>query len=177
MSDKPSARRPAGGGWFPALILLILLSGLGTRSGAQPPSRQPVPGLSFRYAETPRDSGRQSLIVRVEIAPGWHINSDAPLDEFLVPTRVEIEAEGAEWGRPRFPPPERVHSDAAGGDMLLFSGTFEIEVPARRKPAKAAPKEVPKAKGGPEARTKVTLHYQACDHATCYPPKAVTVER
>src|SRR6185369_16753386 len=80
---------------------------------AQTPSHQPVPALSFGYQKPDRDSGgaRATLIVHVEIAPGWHINSDAPLDEFLVPTRVDAKAEGWEFGKPGYPQPERVHSD------------------------------------------------------------------
>jgi hypothetical protein len=64
-----------------------------------------------------------------------------------------------------------VRSDAFGGDVLLFSGAFEIEVPVLGMAA-VAPKTAPTA-----PRTRVTLRYQACDHATCYPPKEVTVER
>jgi hypothetical protein len=141
---------------------------------AQGPSRQPIPDLSFRYAKPARDTGTSSraLIVHVEVAPGWHINSDAPLDEFLVPTKVEAKAVGWEFGRPRYPKPERTHSDAMGGDMLLFSGAFDVEVSGR--PASAA--RNPAAAQDPP-RTRVTLRYQACDHATCYPPKEVTVER
>jgi hypothetical protein len=109
--------------------------------------------------------------VHVEIAPGWHINSDAPLDEFLVPAKVEAKAEGWEFDKPRFPKPERVHSDAMGGDMLLFSGAFDVEVPAHP----AAQRNRAGAQDPP--RTRVTLRYQACDHATCFPPREVSVER
>ena len=141
---------------------------------AQAPSHLPVPSLTFRYGKPAGDSGTAgaSLMVHVEIASGWHINSNAPLDEFLVPTRVEARAEGVEFGKPKFPPPERVHSDAMGGDMLLFSGAFDVEVPVLRKPG---PKQAPGAQVWP--RTRVTLKYQACDHATCYAPKEVSVER
>jgi hypothetical protein len=139
---------------------------------AQTSPAQPAPEVTFRYAGASRDSGAaQVLRVHVEIAPGWHINSDAPLDEFLVPTTVEARAEGLKFGKPRFPVAERVHSEAFGGDVLLFSGAIEIEIPASGMPA-AALKTAPAP-----PRTRVTLRYQACDHATCYPPKETTVER
>lgn len=140
---------------------------------AQVPSRQPAPDISIRY-EKPSDSASSvgALIIHVEIASGWHINSNAPLDEFLVPTTVAARAEGVDFGTPKFPPPERVHSDAMGGDMLLFSGAFDVDVPVLRK---TAPKHASGAQAWP--RTRVTLKYQACDHATCYAPKEVSVER
>ena len=140
----------------------------------QTQSRQPVPSLSVRYEKAAGDSGSAvgALIVHVEIASGWHINSNAPLDEFLVPTTVEARAEGLEFGPPKFPTPERVHSDAFGGDILLFSGAFDVEMPVLRK---TAPKPAVGAQAWP--RTRVTLKYQACDHATCYAPKEVSLER
>jgi len=109
-------------------------------------------------------------MVHVEIAPGWHINSDAPLDEFLVPTSVEAKAEGCEFGKPGYPRPERVHSDAMGGDVLLFSGAFDVVLPFLKKPSSRNAD----GPGGP--RTIVTLKYQACDQATCYPPKEISSE-
>lgn len=167
-----------------ALLLFALFHCIGSlpaRAQAAPArsqAAQPPPAVSFRYIQAPRDSGAAAriLAVHVEIAPGWHINSNAPLDEFLVPTALEAKAEGVEFGRPRFPKPERVHSEALGGDMLLFSGSFDIEVPARFAPA--AKEGIGKREGRGEApRTRVTLKYQACDHATCYPPKEVAIER
>lgn len=157
----------------PVLAALSLLAGTSAR--AQAPKTLPPPELSFRYEQVlPATAfAPRGLVVHVAVPAGWHINADTTLDEFLVPTRLEIASEGpVEFGKPKFPAPERVHSDAAGGDMLLLSGAFDIEVPVRRKPSKG-----PVAKDSPKPPTKVTLHYQACDHATCFPPKAVTVER
>jgi hypothetical protein len=168
--------------------LLLLWAGASLSAGpaqAQGPSHQPVPVLSFRYGGSAQDSvsGAEALLVHVEIAPGWHINSDAPLDPFLVPTTVEAEAGGLRFGKPRFPRPERVHSEVLGGDMLLFSGAFDVEVPVLRKAgadrdgrAEAPPAARPGAQA-PPPRTRVTLKYQACDHATCFPPKEISVER
>lgn len=140
---------------------------------AQTPASQPPPEIGFRYLGIRGDSAPAARILRVhvELAPGWHINSDAPLDEFLVPTSIEARAEGVKFGKPRFPKAERVHNDALGGDMLLFSGAFDIEIPAGGG-AVAGPKQ-----DLPPPRTRVTLRYQACDHATCFPPKEVAVER
>ncbi len=152
-----------------ATALLCILAPL----GAQAQTRQPLPVVSFRYEKPARDSSQHALtlIVHVEIAPGWHINSDAPLDDFLVPTQVEAKAEGVAFGKPAYPQPERVHSEAMGGDMLLYSGAFDVAVPALRK---TAPSKPDGAQDPP--RTRVTLKYQACDHATCFPPKEVSVE-
>jgi hypothetical protein len=155
------------------IVILGMLGGLAAPASAQTSSPQPAPAVTFRYLDAPGDSGKPNRVlrVRVEIAPGWHINSNAPLDEFLVPTTVKAQAEGMGFGMPRFPAPERVRSEAMGGDMLLFSGAFDIVIPAVGGPG-GFPKPAQ-----PPPRTRVTLRYQACDHSTCYPPKETTVER
>jgi hypothetical protein len=168
------------------ILMLGLLGGLAAPAPAQTGSSpmrssQPAPAVTFRYLDVRGDSGThsRSLRVHIEIAPGWHINSDSPLDEFLVPTTVEARADGLRFGKPRFPAPERVHNEALGGEMLLFSGSFEIEIPVDPAPASASktvPRPAPKAAASP-SRTRVTLRYQSCDHATCYPPGETTVER
>ena len=159
---------------LPRVILALGVYAACAPALARAARAQPVPAVSFHYGKPPRDTGTgpEVLFVHVEIAPGWHINSDAPLDEFLVPTRVEAKAEGWELGKPRYPKPERVHSDAMGVDMLLFSGAIDVEVPVLRK---AAPRNAAGAQSPP--RTRVTLKYQACDHATCFPPGEVSVEK
>lgn len=141
-----------------ALGLICVLSGL-PASAQAPASRQPVPKLAFSH-------GKSGLEIEIELAPGWHINSTKPLDEFLVPTSLQVEAEGFEPGEQHWPKPDSVHSPAAGGYMSLYSGRIPVRVEMKPKKAKVAP-----------GRTKVTLHYQSCDNATCFPPKSVTVER
>jgi hypothetical protein len=155
-----------------ALAALALLAPLVAHAQAAP--GHPAPRLSFVYLAPPAHAGQPkskasgdslTLNVRIEVAEGWHINSDAPLDEFLVPTRLEIKSEGAEFGKPRYPRPEIQHN-AVMGDLSLFSGAFDVQVPAKRmgKPSADAP------------RTSVTLHYQSCNNSMCLPPKSITVE-
>ncbi len=154
------------------LAIAFTLGALWMPHPARASSSQPAPAVTFRYAEAARDSGDEGHVLRVhvEIAPGWHINSDAPLDEFLVPTTVEAKAEGTVFGKPRFPRPERVRSEAFGSEVLLFSGAFDVEIPVVARAASA-----PKRTFTPP-RTRVALRYQACDHATCYAPKEIAVE-
>jgi hypothetical protein len=144
---------------------------------AQPASKQPAPKVSFHYqaggqakpANRPPEGFPRDLIVHVEIQEGWHINSEAPLDSFLVPTTLDIKAEGLVFGRPEFPKPELKHSDVMGGDLSLYTGAFDVRVPA-------TPRD-PSVKTLPTPRTRVTLNYQACNNSMCLPPKSVTVEQ
>jgi hypothetical protein len=159
------------------MVSTVIAAGLAASAIAQPASKQPAPKVTFRYqsvglpkpSNRPADTFPRDLIVHVEIQEGWHINSEAPLDSFLVPTTLDIKAEGLVFGRPEFPKPELKHSDVMGGDLSLYTGAFDVRVPV-------TPRD-PSVKTLPTPRTRVTLNYQACNNSMCLPPKSVTVEQ
>lgn len=137
--------------------------------------KAPVPGLSLSWL--PKDKGDSLVLsVRVSLPAGWYINSNTPLDSFLVATKVEVAAApGAagplvEFGEPRYPAPVIEHSQAMAGNMSLFKTGFEVRVtgkgPLKGKKRAALPSAPPPV--------EATLHYQSCDGTMCWPPKTVT---
>jgi len=144
-----------------------------------------APSLSFRYepvppsatpakgaAGSPLTGDSLDLVVRVELREGWHINSAKPLDDYLVPTSLEVKAQGIRFGKPLFPEPVMLHSKVMGGDLSLYTESFEVTIPAKR--LSRVPSIAPKAEA--PGVTRVTLHYQACNDSMCLPPKSITVE-
>jgi hypothetical protein len=131
---------------------------------------QPVPKISLAYAPVAAASDSLMLTVRVELAPGWDINSASPLDADLIPAALDVSADGVVFGRPRFPEPLLEHSSVGGGNVSLYRGTFEIVVPARFK----SKRRLGSAEASPP--TKAVLHYQSCNGGMCYPPKTVEAE-
>lgn len=162
--------------------------------------KAPVPGLSLSWR-----SGADSLVLeaRVSLPAGWYINSDSPLDSFLVPTRLEAAAipgsgEPVRFGPPRWPKPVVEHSPAMGGDMSLFKESFTVTLPAL--PARTGNSRAGKAETGPSGAetagagkagaggtaagksalpgrapaVRATLQYQSCDGTMCWPPKSVS---
>lgn len=111
-------------------------------------------------------SGEVSVHFRV--APGFHINSNTPKSEFLIPTKLLLEAptdiaiskitypDGKDMTFP-FSPDEPLN---------VYTGDFEVTLLVR--PLQSV---VP---------SKYAIHgnlkYQACDNAACYPPKMVPVD-
>lgn len=154
---------------FSWILLTVCVSGIFPASApAQAP--RPQPRLSLRYTVSPVSGSHAdslTLRMRVELPSGWHINSEAPPDSFLVPTKVDAEAKGIPFGKPVFPAPQLVFSTAMGEKLPLYSGAFEVEIPVRRH-AGDLPKTLP--------ATRATLHYQACNDAMCLPPKDVTAD-
>jgi Disulphide bond corrector protein DsbC len=103
----------------------------------------------------------QSL--RITLRPGFHVNSDKPKDEFLIPLKLT-------WTGPLqaqkivYPKPEEVK---VGNDMLnVFTGSFAIETQF------AAPSQATAGVSMMEGK----LHYQACDNQSCKRPATVSVQ-
>ena len=144
-------------------------------------STAPVPALSLSWAPPAGSGDTLVLTARVLLPKGWYINSNTPLDSFLVATRAEASAPGLKFGPPRYPAPVVEYSQAMAGNMSLFKGDFVVGFPAFKAEAKAQAARgsaAGKQEKQPISRVpfpaKVVLHYQSCDGTTCWPPKSVT---
>lgn len=101
--------------------------------------------------------------LKVEVLPGFHVNSDHPKDEFLIPLKLT-------WDGPlvassfTFPKPEEIQ---VGQDhLLVLTGTFNISTEFK------VPDSVP------AGSTTMTgkLRYQACSNQMCFRPATVDVK-
>jgi hypothetical protein len=163
---QPTTSRPA----FFALALLSLIAGAAPTPAS---SKTPIPEVTFQLAA--KDVKGDSAVVRVlaVIPKGWHIQSDKPLDEFLIPTELKAEGEGVRFGKPVFPKPLMKEFPALGGKVALFEDTVRITVVARGAKGKSSKLD---ANGFATALEKsaITLRYQACNDSQCLPPKMVS---
>jgi len=98
--------------------------------------------------------------------PGYHVNSNTPSDEFLIPLRLTWEAGPIEVKEVVFPKPQLESYAFTEKKLSVYTGAFEITtrfaVPA------AAP-------AGSRTLTG-KLRYQACTERLCLAPKTLTVE-
>ena len=103
--------------------------------------------------------------VGIRIAPGFHVNSNAPLDEYLIPLRLTWQAAPLELKATEFPAPKMEKSEFSPKPIAVFDGAFEISskftIPA------AAPIGAGFITG--------KLRYQGCNSTTCFPPKTIDV--
>ena len=107
------------------------------------------------------------LAVIADIAPGFHINSDAPLDPNLIPTRVTFEPiDGISFGKVYYPDAEVKKFDFAEEPLAVYEGSvkFFTEVTVKRNfpPGKVT--------------LRGKLSYQACNDHNCFLPQEVTFE-
>ena len=103
-----------------------------------------------------------SLVIRVR--PGYHINSDKPAEEYLIPTKLTWNAPGLE-SEVSYPESELFVSRFSDEAMLVFSG--EVEFKTKFK----APSKLP------DSLTEIagTLRYQACTDKACLAPTSLDV--
>ena len=147
---------------FKALSLSVLAMATGALAVT------PAPTASFRFTPEGFRGDSTRMIVKVSIPKGWHIQSNAPLDEFLIPTELKAEGEGLGFGKPVFPKPILEDFPALGGKVALFAGNIEVKASVTRKSAKVTAEALENA--------KVTLRYQACNDSQCLPPKEITAK-
>jgi hypothetical protein len=145
--------------------MLISVSGLNAQelSSRKPPSVTMVdPGVT---SVVRGKAGNIDLFFRV--SPGFHVNSNKPHSEFLIPTTLRLTAPtDVVIGVVNYPAGiERSFPFAPTDTMSVYGSQFVINF-AMRPLATVIP--------GKYAVHGV-LKYQACDDATCYPPKQIPV--
>jgi peroxiredoxin len=119
------------------------------------PLLKPEDVVSIRATRPAGISGEVS--VRLEIAPGYHVMSDRPVDAFSIPTRVHIEpARGYELGEAKYPPA----ASFSVGDHVIrtFAGTVDVAVPFSVE------------SNAESANLWVSVRYQACTGSSCLLP-------
>lgn len=104
----------------------------------------------------------------IEMQAGYHVNSNMPLDQYLIPLRLTWDKGVLEPVGVEFPKPVVEKYQAPGTPattISVFTGKFEV-VSKFKVPADA--------KQGPTTITG-KLRYQACNNVMCLQPKNLDV--
>jgi hypothetical protein len=161
-------RRPMN----PLIPCLALTLTLAASAVAFTNSKSPVPTVTSSVAAKDLKGDSALVRVRVVIPKGWHIQSNAPLDEFLIPTEIKASGEGVRFGRASFPKPLMKDFPALGGQVALFEDTVHIALTARAARGKLDAKALSAAL----EKSTLSLRYQACNDSQCLPPKEVAAK-
>lgn len=103
--------------------------------------------------------------LKADLRPGYHVNSDKPADEYLIPLKLTWVKEPLQTVQIVYPKPQLEKYDFSPMPLSVFSGSFEI-VTHFKAPPNAAP--------GPAMMTG-KLRYQACNNKECLPPRTADV--
>jgi hypothetical protein len=104
--------------------------------------------------------------IPVTVMSGYHVNSNTPNEEYLIPLKLTWTSAGAlEAGAVTYPKPLQEKYEFSEKPLSVFTGNFDLV--ANFKVAANAPAGPGTAAG--------KLRYQACSNKACYPPKTVDV--
>jgi hypothetical protein len=105
------------------------------------------------------------VALKVAIRPGYHMNSDTPAEDYLIPTKLTWDVAGLTLESVEYPDPEIVNYEFSEKPLSVFSGTITLSSTF------AVPETLP------SGLTELTgkLRYQACTEKACLPPVTVDV--
>jgi Thiol:disulfide interchange protein DsbD, N-terminal len=104
--------------------------------------------------------------ITVQLRNGFHVNSDTPADDYLIPLRLTWTASPLEVQSVGYPKPQLEKYSFSEKPLSVFTGDFEV-VTSFKVPA-----------GVPPGMRILSgkLRYQACTNKECFPPRTVEVK-
>jgi hypothetical protein len=150
---------------FMASALLLFSAAASAQDGLGPQ------GPAVKMAPAPVVTAVQGKAATVpltfRVASGYHINSNQPKSEFLIPTALKVEATtDIVIGKTTYPDGKDMSFAFAPDEKLnVYTGDFEVDVLVRPLHSVQPGKYI----------IRGTLKYQACDNSACYPPKQLPV--
>ena len=120
--------------------------------------------------QIPKLSGKRGAAVEAKIPlvvdSGFHVNSNKPAEEYLIPLKLTWRSTGAlEGGTITYPKATLEKYEFSEKPLSVFTGSFDVTASFKVKADAAA---------GPGAAVG-QLRYQACNDKACFPPKTVDV--
>lgn len=137
------------------LLAAAMLPAQTVKSG--PLSVPALPKLVLKAGAT------SAVPIRVEIRNGYHINSNKPAEDYLIPLQVHWAAGGLTPTATEYPPPAMERYAFSPVPIAVYTSDFTITCKFR----------APKTPGTGVASGR--LRYQACTNNMCLPPKTVEI--
>jgi hypothetical protein len=100
----------------------------------------------------------------LQLKNGYHMNSNKPVDEYLIPLRVTWEAAPITFKETRYPAAKMEKYEFSDKPLSVYSGDVKLE----------SEFTVPAATKG-EIKLTGKVRYQACTDKMCLPPKTIPV--
>jgi thiol:disulfide interchange protein DsbD len=145
----------------PLLMTAFLVGPGGFYLSASP---QSAPNIDIKASLTNNKVSRGRNLqayVAMSIPSGYHVNSNKPLEKFLIPTQLTVEApEGIRVGRIAYPRAVLRKFKFSKSNVSVYEGRttlrFNLAIPANVSGSK---------------EVKLRLRYQSCNDEVCFPPQ------
>jgi len=111
----------------------------------------------------PVAGGTAVAVVTISVDPGWHINSNTPLEDFLIPTQVRLSLPtGWTADPPVFPEHRLVSLSFSETPVAVYEGSFSVRIAVHAAATGAAVREL-----------AGVIEAQACNDRQCMAPEEV----
>ena len=146
-------------------VAMLALSALGTLVPAA--LRAEKPDVRVTLVAPPRLAAgtRATVVVEMALGNGWHVNSHAPGEKFLIPTDVSLTTTRGTLSEVRYPRHVEKRFAFSGQAMLVYEGTVRFE----------ADLSLPADASG-DAVIAGTVAFQACNDRQCFAPSKLPVD-
>ncbi len=145
-------------------VLLFLASAVPSFAQFGFPGGDTQPKATIEGSLQQRSGDEVQGTIAVTIAEGWHVNSNKPLEEFAIPTVLELDPATAELiGDPAYPAHQmKAFAFTGGKPLAVYDGKFNVGFRAKLKPG--------------ATKIAATLKFQACSDTVCLPPNTAVTE-
>ncbi|MGH9317635.1 MAG: protein-disulfide reductase DsbD family protein [Thermoanaerobaculia bacterium] len=149
----------------PRLARLLLLMGLAAAAAGRAvggPAPAPSELLKIEARLLPGGGGNAgTLRLDAKLAPGWHVNSHHPSEDYLIATAIRLDpAAGVEAQEPRYPEGKQKKFAFADQPLSVYEDHFSVDIPVSWS-------------GAPPAALAGTVDFQACNDTQCLAPASV----
>jgi hypothetical protein len=127
----------------------------------------PVVKFTSTPAFTVVQGKAETVPLSFSVLDGYHINSNHPKSDYLIPTALKVEATtDIIIGKTTYPDGQDMSFAFAPDEKLnVYTGDFKVDVLVRPLRSVQPGKYI----------VRGTLKYQACDNKACYPPKNLPI--
>lgn len=115
---------------------------------------------------TVNQGDRFNLDLEIVVDQTWHINSNKPNDDFLIPSEITAKGNGIKLSNIRYPKAHDIKLSFSEELVSVYEGKTNAQLNFRVD------------KNAPVGKQKliISLDYQACNDMTCMPPNSTNVE-
>jgi thioredoxin:protein disulfide reductase len=151
--------------FFAATLLCVLTSSF-AQEPKLPAAKDVVKPKAYVSLDKVPRGGTFEVAVIADILPGFHVNSNKPSEDYLIPTQLlpELPA-GFKILSTVYPTGKLTKFEFSEKKLSVYEGTFRLRMKIQA-PARA-----------PVGKTKLPLllRYQACTNSACLPPVKIPV--
>ena len=144
-----------------AYSIIIMMISVPTLTFSQPQVVSVNIGKSIIKASVGSELKAQ---LNVKIENTWHINSNKPIDEFLIPSLVSANGKGIKLVKVKYPEAHEVKLSFSEVPVSVYEGETEIGLTFKVQENAPIGKQT----------VEVKLDYQACNDVSCLPPNSVS---